>query len=210
VRSSKQKLKVGIGAVTAICSLAGAPVALAQTSGGTASSDGSAPPPSSTTTTTSDPGACTVGSGGVGQTDSTCAPVKRAKLVGGQAIAPSSAPPRVAAVIQAANKIATKPYIWGGGHGRWWDKGYDCSGAVSYALHGGTFLTAPMDSSDLMHWGSPGLGRWITVYTNAGHAYAVIAGLRWDTSGDASGTGPRWHKDLRNNVGYKVRHPYGY
>ena len=210
MRSKKRKLKVGIGAVTAICSLAGAPVALAQTSGGTASSDGSAPPPSSTTTTTSDPGACTVGSGGVGQTDPTCAPVKRAKLVGGQAIAPSSAPPRVAAVIQAANKIATKPYIWGGGHGRWWDKGYDCSGAVSYALHGGTFLTAPMDSSGLMHWGSSGLGRWITVYTNAGHAYAVIAGLRWDTSGDASGTGPRWHKDLRDNVGYKVRHPYGY
>ena len=212
MRSRKRKLKVGLGAITAICSLVGAPAALAQDSGGAAAPSDATPPPSTTTTTTTttDPGACTVGSGGVGETDPTCAPVKRARLVGGQAIAPSSAPPRVKAVIQAANKIATKPYIWGGGHGRWWDKGYDCSGSVSYALHGGTFLTAPMDSSDLMHWGKGGLGRWITVYTNPGHAYAVIAGLRWDTSGDASGTGPRWHKDLRDNVGYKVRHPAGY
>src|SRR6476620_9535919 len=113
-------------------------------------------------------------------------PPGKAMLVNGRAIPPVNAPPAVKQVIAAANKIATKPYIWGGGHGRWWDKGYDCSGSVSYALHGGTFLTAPMDSSDLMHWGKGGLGRWITVYTNPGHAYAVIAGLRWDTSGDAS------------------------
>ncbi len=104
----------------------------------------------------------------------------------------------------------TKPYIWGGGHGRWWDRGYDCSGSVSYALHGGEFLESPLPSGPMEHWGLEGEGRWITVYANAGHAYAEIAGYRWDTSGDASGTGPRWHEDLRDNVGYVARHPAGF
>jgi len=213
LRSSNGKLKVGIGVAVTSCALALAPSAFAQGSGGASPDSGTTPPSSSTTTTTTttpDPGACTVGSGGVGQSDASCAPVKKAKLVGGTAIAPSTAPPRVQAVIQAANKISTKPYIWGGGHGKWWDRGYDCSGAVSYALHGGTFLTSPLDSGSLMSWGKGGLGRWITVYTNPGHAYAVIAGLRWDTAGDASGTGPRWHKDLLSNAGFKARHPSGY
>src|SRR4051812_48013389 len=172
------------------------------TSGGTSGGPPSPPAPA--------PSGCSVGTGGVTQADPTCAPPAVATLVGGRAVAPSSAPPQIKAVIAAANKIATKPYIWGGGHGQWWDRGYDCSGAVSYALHGGTFLKAPMDSSGLMTWGSRGLGRWITVYTNPGHAYAVIAGLRWDTSGDSTGTGPRWHKDLRTNAGFRARHPYGY
>src|SRR3954447_10218408 len=120
-------------------------------------------------------------------------PPGKAMLVGGRAIAPVNAPLAVRQVIAAANKIRTKPYIWGGGHGRWWDRGYDCSGAVSFALHGGGFLTSPLPSGPMEGWGSPGKGRWITVYANGGHAYAVIAGLRWDTAGNTHGTGPRRH-----------------
>src|SRR5436190_23023029 len=202
----------GAGALGASCTLAFAPAALGQSTGGTSPDSGSTSSTTTTTTTTTststDSGACSVGSGGVGQTDPTCAPVHKARLVGNDAIAPTDAPPRVKAVIAAANRINDKPYVWGGGHGQWWDRGYDCSGAVSYALHGGHFLGTPMDSGSLMHWGRAGLGRWITVYTNSGHAYAYIAGLRWDTSGDPPGTtGPRWHKDLRSNAGFVARHP---
>jgi len=140
-----------------------------------------------------------------------CTPTAKAKLLStGELIPPASAPPRVVAVIEAANKIRTKPYVWGGGHGRWWDKGYDCSGAVSFALRGGEFIDSPLPSGPMARWGLAGLGRWITVYTNAGHAYAVIAGVRWDTSGDTDETGPRWHADLRDNVGFVARHPAGY
>ena len=140
-----------------------------------------------------------------------CTPTAKAKLLAsGELIPPRSAPPRVQAVIAAANKIRTKPYIWGGGHASWWDRGYDCSGSVSYALHGGEFLASPLPSGPMESWGLEGAGRWITIYANAGHAYAVIAGVRWDTSGDASGTGPRWHTELRDNVGYVARHPAGY
>jgi cell wall-associated NlpC family hydrolase len=138
------------------------------------------------------------------------APTGKAALVRGRAIAPIDAPAAVRAVIAAANKIRTKPYIWGGGHGRWWDRGYDCSGAVSFALRGGAFLDSPLPSGPMERWGSPGPGHWITVYANAGHAYAVIAGLRWDTSGDTSGTGPRWHTDMADASGFVARHPAGY
>jgi hypothetical protein len=141
-----------------------------------------------------------------------CTPTAKAKLLAnGMLIPPASAPARVKAVIAAANKIRSKPYIYGGGHGRWWDRGYDCSGSVSFALHGGKFLESPLPSGSLEGWGSEGEGRWITVYANAGHAYAVIAGVRLDTSGDEGGeTGPRWHTDLRDNIGYVARHPTGY
>jgi cell wall-associated NlpC family hydrolase len=138
------------------------------------------------------------------------APAGTASLVNGRAIAPADAPAAVKRVIAAANKIRTKPYIWGGGHGRWWDRGYDCSGSVSYALHGGELIDSPLPSGPMESWGSAGPGRWITVYANAGHAYAVIAGLRWDTSGDTSGTGPRWHPDMASNSGFVARHPPGY
>jgi len=139
-------------------------------------------------------------------------PPGKAMLVNGRAIPPVDAPPAVKQVIAAANKIRTKPYIWGGGHGRWWDSGYDCSGAVSFALHGGGFLTSPLPSGPMEGWGSAGKGRWITVYANGGHAYAVIAGLRWDTAGNTSGTGPRWHKSLRAAASgpFVARHPVGY
>jgi cell wall-associated NlpC family hydrolase len=136
----------------------------------------------------------------------------KAALVGGRAIAPLNAPAAVRKVIAAANKIRTKPYVWGGGHGRWWDRGYDCSGAVSFALHGGRLLSSPLPSGPMETWGAPGPGRWITVYANAGHAYAVIAGLRWDTAGNTSGSGPRWHEDLAAAAGgrFVARHPVGY
>jgi cell wall-associated NlpC family hydrolase len=134
-----------------------------------------------------------------------------ATLVGDRAVAPASAPPAVKQAIAAANRIRTTPYLWGGGHGRWWDKGYDCSGAVSYALHGGTLLEAPLVSGSYMSWGEPGPGSWITIYANRQHVYAVIAGLRWDTGGDAPGvTGPRWHADMASARGFIVRHPAGY
>lgn len=137
------------------------------------------------------------------------APAGKAMLVNGRAIPPADAPPAVRKVIAAANKIRSKPYIYGGGHGRWWDRGYDCSGAVSFALHGGELLDSPLPSGPFMSWEEPGLGRWITVFAHSGHAYAVIAGLRWDTSG-TGGSGPRWHEDMRSRRGFAARHPAGF
>ena len=161
------------------------------------------------------PGSASAGCNGGGLSPAeidVCTPTAKAKLLGnGMLVPPASAPARVKAVIAAANKIRSKPYVWGGGHGRWWDRGYDCSGAVSFALHGGRFLESPLPSGPMEGWGEEGEGRWITVYANSGHAYAVIAGYRWDTSGNGNGeTGPRWHEDLRDNVGFTARHPAGY
>ncbi len=136
------------------------------------------------------------------------APGDRAQLLAdGNAAAPASAPEAVKAVIAAANQINETPYVWGGGHGSWSSSGYDCSGAVSYALQGGGLISSPLDSTGLTTWGVAGAGRWITVYANSGHAYAVIAGLRWDTSG---GAGPRWHSDMASAAGFIARHPDGY
>ena len=152
-------------------------------------------------------------SGGVTSTEvDVCTPTAKAKLLpNGTLVPPVSAPARVKKVIAAANKISEKPYVWGGGHGRWWDRGYDCSGAVSFALHGGRFLESPLPSGPMMKWAEEGEGRWITVWSNPGHAYAEVAGFRWDTSGDSGGeTGPRWHEDLRDNAGFIARHPAGY
>ena len=125
---------------------------------------------------------------------------------GRHALIPRGAPPRVQRVIRAANRIVDKPYRYGGGHGRWEDSGYDCSGTVSYALHGGGFLNRTMASGDLMRWGRKGKGRWITVYSNPGHAYMVVAGLRLDTSG-AGEEGPRWRPEWRSPRGYVKRRP---
>jgi peptidoglycan hydrolase CwlO-like protein len=125
-----------------------------------------------------------------------------------QASVPSGAPPAVQAAIEAANSIATTPYIWGGGHGSFSSPGYDCSGAVSFALNGGGFLSSPLDSTGLSTWGEAGPGQWITVYANAGHAWMTIAGLAFDTSG---GAGPRWHPSPVNSTsGFIARHPAGY
>ncbi|HMJ71972.1 MAG TPA: hypothetical protein VK471_01260 [Solirubrobacterales bacterium] len=125
-----------------------------------------------------------------------------------QASVPSAAPPAVQAAIEAANSIATTPYIWGGGHGSFESEGYDCSGAVSFALNGGGFLSSPLDSTGLETWGDPGPGQWITVYANAEHAWMIIAGLAFDTVG---GPGPRWHPELVDSPeGFIARHPSGY
>jgi hypothetical protein len=145
------------------------------------------------------------GSGGVGADGSDVVAGSKAKLVRGKAIAPADAPAEVVAAIEAANKIRKKPYRYGGGHQKFRDKGYDCSGAVSYALHKAGLLDSPLDSSGLAKWGKRGKGSWITVYGNPGHAYAVIAGLRWDTSMTA-GNGPGWSKKMRSARGYKKRH----
>src|SRR6476659_10342649 len=125
-----------------------------------------------------------------------------------QASVPSGAPPAVQAAIEAANSIATTPYIWGGGHGSFESSGYDCSGAVSFALHGGGFLESPLDSTGLETWGDPGPGQWITVDANAGHAWVITAGLAFDTVG---GPGPRWHPEpVDSTEGFIARHPSGY
>ncbi|HEV7398874.1 MAG TPA: hypothetical protein VGN84_01255 [Solirubrobacterales bacterium] len=125
-----------------------------------------------------------------------------------QASVPSEAPAAVAAAIEAANSIATTPYIWGGGHGSFESSGYDCSGATSFALHGGGLLESPLDSTGLETWGEPGPGQWITVYANAEHAWMIIAGLAFDTVG---GPGPRWHSSpVDSPEGFVARHPSGY
>jgi hypothetical protein len=132
----------------------------------------------------------------------------------GRALAPPDAPRAVRKAINAANKIRKKPYRYGGGHARWKDKGYDCSGAVSFALHAAGLLKTPMPSGPLARqWGTPGVGQWITVYANPSHAYVVIAGLRWDTSAVGEplnqGSGPRWRRTARSPAGYTARYALG-
>jgi hypothetical protein len=146
-------------------------------------------------------------------------PPKKAKLLkSGRVLAPRGAPKRVKRVIAAANQIVNKPYRWGGGHGAFSSRlaaGYDCSGAVSHALRGGRFIKSPMASGSLMSWGRRGTGRWITVYAHGGHAYVVVAGLRFDTSmrdrnAPGPSTGPRWSKTLRRSSAFVARHPKRY
>ena len=131
-------------------------------------------------------------------------------LLTGIALPPPNAPQAVQDVIDNANAIVGRPYIWGGGHGSWYSHGYDCSGSVSFALFGGGMIPRPLTSGELEGWGAPGPGRWITVYANASHTFATIAGLRWDTSGTESGSGPRWHLGSRPTEGFVVRHPPGF
>jgi peptidoglycan hydrolase-like protein with peptidoglycan-binding domain len=124
------------------------------------------------------------------------------------AVAPADAPQAVKDAIAAANRIVGKPYKYGGGHAQWEDSGYDCSGTVSYALHGAGLLKRALSSGEFGSWGVAGKGAWISVYYNGGHAYAVIAGLRLDTSGNGD-RGPHWHTDMRSGSGYSVRHWQG-
>jgi hypothetical protein len=130
-------------------------------------------------------------------------------LLSGIALAPPDAPEAVKGVINNANEIVGRPYVWGGGHGSFYSNGYDCSGAVSFALFGGGLIPEPLASVPLESWGAPGPGRWVTVYANSEHAFAEIAGLRWDTVGDAQGTGPRWHLAPTSTAGFVARHPPG-
>jgi len=184
---------IAIPAALAIAALAGGSAsALAQTGGSPA-------PGSPTTTSTTQP------TTGV----ATLAP-------DGTAVPPVDAPRAVRKAINAGNRIHTYPYIWGGGHNRKFKgRGYDCSGAVSYVLHAAGMLRFPMASGPLARsWGLPGVGQWITVYANKTHAYAVIAGLRWDTSavGESlnQGSGPRWRATQRSPVGYSAKYFPGY
>jgi hypothetical protein len=177
--------KLALAGLLLVASLACAVPAMAQT-GGTGS-------PGSTTTSTTP-----------------TAPAGAAQLQSdGTAIPPANAPRPVRKAIAAANKIHTRPYIWGGGHRSFKSRGYDCSGAVSYVLHAAGILSSPMASGPLMRWGAPGLGSWITVYANAGHAWMTVAGLRFDTSSAGEslnqGSGPRWRANMRSGTGYTAR-----
>ena len=111
-------------------------------------------------------------------------------------------------IIAAGNRIAKTKYIWGGGHRRWEDRGYDCSGSVSYALHGAGLLDSPLVSGELGRFGQAGPGKWVTIFANAGHVYMYVAGLRFDTSGQRQ-AGSRWQAARRSSRGFRVRHPVG-
>ena len=135
-----------------------------------------------------------------------------AVLRNGIAYAPSQAPDNIKNAIWAVNSLREKPYVWGGGHGSFSDRGYDCSGTVSFALHYAGLLDAPLPSSDLRHYGRRGRGRWITVYSRDGHTFAIIAGLRLDTTDmrDGDTVGPRWYAEGRDTRGFVARHPEGW
>ena len=140
--------------------------------------------------------------------------IDAATLTGdGEATVPPGAPARVARIIRGANEVARKPYVYGGGHGRlaeetWIDTAYDCSGSISFALATAGLIDAPMASGALARWGSPGPGRWVTIYANDGHAFMTVAGLRFDTSGRRQ-TGTRWQAAGRPAGGFTARHPPG-
>jgi hypothetical protein len=139
-------------------------------------------------------------------------PGSLARYVNGLAAAPMSAPAAVQNMIWASDQIIGLPYIFGGGHASFSSPGYDCSGTVSFALHGAGLLSTPEDSSELESYGSHGIGRWVTVFSNPGHAYIDVAGLRLDTSAaddPSNQQGPRWRPLRPQNSGYTVRHPLG-
>jgi hypothetical protein len=194
--SLTKKLRLAVCVCAGLLALCGAATASAQDTGGGGSSSGGAvfiPPPP---------------------------PPEKATIWHGRALAPAGAPDRVKQVIDWGNQIIGKPYVYGGGHRAYssrraaikLERGYDCSGSVSHALLGGNFLRTPLDSSSFMDWGQTGPGTWITVYTNPGHAYLVVAGLRLDTGmrDDPSHTGPAWSKKLRRSASYQPRHPRGF
>jgi cell wall-associated NlpC family hydrolase len=141
-------------------------------------------------------------SGGTGSVDQATA------LSNGIAVPPLEAPDSIRRMIEAGNSIARTPYIWGGGHGKWIDKGYDCSGSVSFVLAAAGYLQGPLDSGHLAQWGSPGPGKWVTIYANSTHVFMEVAGIRFDTSGQRV-TGSRWQNDGRPTAGFAVRHPPG-
>ena len=135
-------------------------------------------------------------------------PSKAVALGNGVALPPLEAPEEVKQIIEAGNVIARTPYLWGGGHGKWLDTGYDCSGSVSFALAAAGLLNGPLASGPLMSWGESGPGRWVTIYANNGHVYMYVAGVRFDTS-NSRVTGSRWSNTTRSNAGFAARHPAG-
>jgi cell wall-associated NlpC family hydrolase len=187
-------------------------LAFAATAAAPASAQSPAPAPA-TAPAVPTPAPPTTGGAAYGAVFQPMVPGLVAQMVNGVAYAPDQAPDPVKQAIWAANQIVGMPYRLGGGHRLGFtDHAYDCSGTVSFAMHGAGLLAAPRDSSSFMRYGVAGKGQWITVYTNPGHAFAVIAGLRLDTSaaGDpAGGSGPRWRPNLRSTRGYRARHPLG-
>ncbi len=179
--------------------------------------------PTATPAATATSGGAGVGGGGVGGVVATTAalpctdptvPGMRAAIIRGLAYAPTDAPLPVQEAIWAGDRIRLKPYRVGGGHGIWNDTAYDCSGSVSYVLHAAGLLKISEDSGQMMSWGRHGLGQWITIYTNPGHAFVEIAGIRLDTSAEgdphpAPGSGPRWRPLLTATFGFTARHPAG-
>lgn len=140
-------------------------------------------------------------------------PGSRARLQSGQASAPESAPLAVKRAIWAANQLRSKPYRYGGGHKSFIDSGYDCSGTISYALGGGGLIPSPMSSTDFRRYGESGPGKWITVYARNGHTFAIIAGLRLDTTPFITAHdrwAPRWQSTIRPPIGFEARHPVGF
>ena len=135
-------------------------------------------------------------------------PTKAVALGNGVALPPLEAPEEVKQIIEAGNVIARTPYLWGGGHGKWLDTGYDCSGSVSFALAAAGLLNGPLASGPLMSWGEPGPGKYVTIYANNGHVYMYVAGVRFDTS-NSRVTGSRWSNTTRSNAGFVARHPAG-
>ena len=136
-------------------------------------------------------------------------PGDRAVLKGRIAYAPANAPENIKVAIWATNTLATKPYVWGGGHGTFYDRGYDCSGTVSFFLHNGGLLEQPTPSKGFLSYGEYGPGKWVTIYAKAGHVFAYICGLRLDTTGKVEGEGPRWRAEYREPNGFIARHPAG-
>jgi cell wall-associated NlpC family hydrolase len=135
--------------------------------------------------------------------------VDRAIALGnGVALPPLEAPEAVKRMIEAGNGIARTPYKWGGGHGKWQDTGYDCSGSVSFVLAAAGLLSGPLASGPLMSWGEPGKGKWVTIWTNEGHVFLEVAGIRFDTSAQRV-TGSRWINEMRSREGFVARHPAG-
>src|SRR5215216_3302409 len=135
-------------------------------------------------------------------------PSKAVALGNGVALPPLEAPEEVKQIIEAGNVIARTPYLWGGGHGKWLDTGYDCSGSVSFALAAAGLLDGPLASGPLMSWGRPGPGKWVTIYSSPGHVFMVVAGVRFDTS-NSRVTGSRWGNEMRSTAGFVARHPAG-
>ena len=188
------RLRTGVALAAAVAACVLAAPAAAQ-SGGTGSTTPTPTAPTTPPATGTTPGVATL-------------------MPDGSAVAPPDAPKPVRKAINAANRIRLKPYVYGGGHRSFKAKGYDCSGAVSYVLHAAGLLKRPMASGGFVKgWGQPGTGQWITVYANKGHMYAVIAGLRWDTSAVGepvnNGSGPRWRSTARTPTGYRAKYWLG-
>lgn len=189
--------------------------AASDTTGGSAATSSES---AASTLPTEIPGELTLGDGMTSATGPTLRPEllvpgTTARFVDGLAAAPEGAPAAIQEIIWAGNEVIGLPYIFGGGHGSFVSPGYDCSGTVSFALHGADLLATPEDSSEFEAWGSRGDGRWVTIFANGGHAYMTVAGLRLDTSpaeDPADLQGPRWRPLRQQNAGYVVRHPTGY